>query len=454
MHITLLRGLGRILIAALLMITAVPGTGNSKMAPAAPAAGGNIPYFRYPVVPGATISGYFDHQTSSGLVMFFNGRHNSPGAGFYFNCSSPAMYDWVGCEDPVSGAEACADNRELWYDGHKGIDFEYSPNWNTGAFCDPARFSGITMPVYAPARGLVFMAGYDPYRPANGWHIRLKHDLNGNGNFDDDGFRSVYLHFTANALAVVPGQIVQEGQYLGLGGSTGYSSSPHLHFEVQRSNDGFASYYSTDPFGWQGQGNDPWPWTNLTLWKSPPLIYGNFVHLPVVAHAIPQCDFCFETLSNGGFEAGHSVWVEQGVQVITQYGDPNLNTVPYSGSWLAWMGGRNDGNDTITQAFFVPPGATAGRLRYSVLVNTAEPGGAQDYLYVRLRQPDDAVVQDLDMIDNTFTPQNQWVQREIDIPNLDAYAGQTLSLSFKAATDAANLTSFYLDEVSLMVNGQ
>ena len=83
----------------------------------------------------------------------------------------------------------------------------------------------------------------------------MKHDLNNNGNFDDDNFRSIYLHFTANALAVVPGQIVEEGQYLGLGGSTGYSSSPHLHFEVQRSADYFQStYWSVDPYGWTGQG--------------------------------------------------------------------------------------------------------------------------------------------------------------------------------------------------------
>ena len=113
------------------------------------------------------------------------------------------------------------------------------------------------------------MAGTDPNRPANGWHIRLKHDLNGNGNFDDDNFRSVYLHFTANALAVVPGQIVSEGQYLGLGGSTGYSSSPHLHFEVQRSSDYFqTNYWSVDPYGWQGQGSDPWPYQNVNLCRS------------------------------------------------------------------------------------------------------------------------------------------------------------------------------------------
>ena len=72
------------------------------------------------------ISGYFDHQSAAGLLTFYDGRHSSSGAGFYFSCTNPSMYDWVGCEDAVSGEVACSNNRELWYDGHKGIDYEYS----------------------------------------------------------------------------------------------------------------------------------------------------------------------------------------------------------------------------------------------------------------------------------------------------------------------------------------
>ena len=65
-------------------------------------------YFRYPVVPGATISGYFDHNQADNMVTFYDWRKNSASAGFYFNCSSPAMYDWVGCQDAVSGEQACS----------------------------------------------------------------------------------------------------------------------------------------------------------------------------------------------------------------------------------------------------------------------------------------------------------------------------------------------------------
>ena len=178
------------------------------------------------------------------------------------------MNDWVGCEDNVVGEPLCSNNHELWYDNHKAIDYEYSFNWHTGSSCNVGQFSGITYPIYAPASGRVVWAGYDPSRPANGWHIRIKHDLNNNSNYDDDNFRSVYLHFVENSLAVNQGDIVSEGQYLGLGGMTGTASTPHLHFEVQRSSDNFQSdIWSVDPYGWSGEGADQWPYTNYSLWK-------------------------------------------------------------------------------------------------------------------------------------------------------------------------------------------
>lgn len=411
------------------------------------------PVFRFPVVPDAVISGYFDHQPSGGLVTFYNGRKSNAGAGFYFSCSNPSMYDWVGCEDGVSGEGACSNNRELWYDGHKGIDYEFSANWHTGAVCDPGRFAGITRQIYAPAAGQVLMAGTDPNRPANGWHIRLKHDLNGNGNYNDDNFRSVYLHFTANALAVTAGQIVAEGQYLGLGGSTGYSSSPHLHFEVQRSSDNFqTTNWSVDPYGWQGQGSDPWPYQNVYLFRRPNVVFTNFLHIPLVRKDPPSCDQCGELLQNGGFEAGHTVWNEQGVMIIVHRSEPNLPVSPFSGDWLAWLGGRADALDVLDQDFVVPNGVSGGVLRYALRVSTAEAGGAQDYLYIRLRKTDGTVLWE-EMLSNTFSPQNQWIERERNLGNLSAYQGQTLRLNVKATTNSTYTTHFYLDNVSLWSSG-
>jgi murein DD-endopeptidase MepM/ murein hydrolase activator NlpD len=427
-------------------LTTSPSTAEPETRAAAQAP---TPVFRYPVVPGAIISGYFDHNPQSGQVTFYNGQRNlSSSYGFYFSCTSPNMYDFVGCQDPVSGEPGCANNRELWYDGHKGIDYEYSASWHTGDTCDPARFTGITHPVYAPAAGKVMFAGYDASRPANGWHIRIRHDLNGNSNYDDDNFRSNFLHFTANALAVKTNDLVSEGQYLGLGGSTGYSSSPHLHFEVQKSSDNFqTSVWSVDPYGWSAAGTDPWPYQNTRLWN---INLSKKVFLPsTLNEGGNNCPGCGEMIRNSGFESGKTDWTEVGVDIIDNRSYPNLPITPYAGDWLAWLGGRNYASDTIYQNFNVPTGLKSARLRYVVYMSTAESGGVYDQLVVRLRTAGGDLIQNLDSVDNTFTPTQQWVAREVLVPALTSYQGQTMRISFEATTDGNLVSSFYLDNISL-----
>lgn len=442
---------------------AKPGAQEPASAPAlapasapapAPASLAQGSVFRYPVVPGATISGYFDHSPTGGKVVHYNGVASSASGGFYFQCTNPNMYDYVGCVDPIAGEPGCDNSRELWYDGHKGTDYEFAANWHTGAYCNPGKFNGITRPIYSPARGRVVMAGTDPNRPANGWHIRIEHDLNGNGSFYDDNFRSIYLHFTANALAVSAGQIVEEGQYLGLGGSTGYSSSPHLHFEVQRSSDYFqTNVWSVDPYGWQSSGADPWYAENVVLFRAP-VEYDNFTYLPFIGNRETACQDCQERLRNGGFESGSDGWVEEGVQVINQVGSPNLTVSPYQGSWLAWLGGRNSATDILYQEFQAPAGQSAGRLVYHLYVTTEESGGVYDAMTVNLRNANGELVRQLEMIDNTFSPGGQWVERDIPLSNLSAWQGQTLRVSFEAVTDSNAKTSFYIDSLSLTIPAQ
>lgn len=51
----------------------------------------------------------------------------------------------------------------------------------------------------------------------------------------EGGYRTLYWHMKEGSVAVVLGQTVEAGDALGLVGSSGFSTQPHLHFELQDS---------------------------------------------------------------------------------------------------------------------------------------------------------------------------------------------------------------------------
>lgn len=73
-------------------------------------------------------------------------------------------------------------------------------------------------PIYAIAAGTVTGAGYND---AYGYNVSISH-----GN----GYGSMYAHMTN--FVVSNGQYVNQGQVIGYVGSTGWSTGPHLHFEL------------------------------------------------------------------------------------------------------------------------------------------------------------------------------------------------------------------------------
>lgn len=92
----------------------------------------------------------------------------------------------------------------------------YGRDWHPGI--DIAVDYGT--PVYASAAGYVQQAGwYGGY----GKYIRLGHDF---------GYETAYGHMSR--LAVSAGSFVKKGEVIGYVGSTGYSTGPHLHFEVMK----------------------------------------------------------------------------------------------------------------------------------------------------------------------------------------------------------------------------
>ena len=112
---------------------------------------------------------------------------------------------------PTDGGEITS------YFGGRANPFDgYSPDWHPGI--DIANYYGA--PVYASAAGYVAQSGwYGGY----GRYIRINHDY---------GYVTAYGHMSR--LAVSSGQYVEKGEIIGYVGSSGYSTGPHLHFELIR----------------------------------------------------------------------------------------------------------------------------------------------------------------------------------------------------------------------------
>ena len=79
--------------------------------------------------------------------------------------------------------------------------------------------AGAGTPIAASAGGRVVFAGW---RGGYGRAVIIDHG---------GGITTLYAH--QSSLAVSQGQSVRQGQVVGRVGSTGYSTGPHLHFEVR-----------------------------------------------------------------------------------------------------------------------------------------------------------------------------------------------------------------------------
>ena len=91
------------------------------------------------------------------------------------------------------------------YSYHKGIDLDGFGSWGTA--------------IASAASGTVVLAAWDDW--GLGYHVIVDH-----GN----GFRTTYAHLSE--VWVAQGQWVNQGDAVGALGSTGYSTGPHLHFEL------------------------------------------------------------------------------------------------------------------------------------------------------------------------------------------------------------------------------
>jgi len=112
------------------------------------------------------------------------------------------------------------------YDGHNGIDFSLWPYWWKMMEADQVE-------VIAGAPGVI------TYKQDGQFDMNCNCQGNWNAVYvrHDDGSIAWYGHLKKNSLLDKSvGDVVVEGEYLGIVGSSGCSSNPHLHFEIRDQN--------------------------------------------------------------------------------------------------------------------------------------------------------------------------------------------------------------------------
>jgi hypothetical protein len=110
--------------------------------------------------------------------------------------------------------------------GHNGIDYA----------CP------VGTQIYAVAQGVVTKIQTDP--GGYGLHIRIQHP-----NGVKPEFRTIYAHLSNVAVSL--GQEVAKGKMIGRSGNTGYSTGPHLHFEMRLEppvNNGYGGAVDPTPY--------------------------------------------------------------------------------------------------------------------------------------------------------------------------------------------------------------
>jgi len=157
-------------------------------------------------------------------------------------------------------------------------------------------------------------------------------------------------------------------------------------------------------------------------------------------------------LLNSSFESGPVNWVQfssAGFANITS----SSGTAALTGSWLAWLGGADNLTEYIYQDVTIPANATQANVQfyYKIVTNEGITTTCFDRLTVEVRRSsDNAILGTLTTRCNN-NQTNLWTSS--GPLNVFSFRGQTIRLRFIVTTDSSLTTSFFLDDVTLVADG-
>jgi len=162
---------------------------------------------------------------------------------FFLGIESGWSYDYAGAQAKAN--QKCA--HSLYFPlakyqapscGFKGYTFRNGA-WHGGN--DYTVPSGT--PVYAAASGMAVKTiknmCYSSDEPNYGSEVEIRHP---------NGLLTIYAHLDCDSIKVKTGQFVKVGQLIAKSDNTGWSTGPHLHFEVRIDSTSYSRGTPVDPY--------------------------------------------------------------------------------------------------------------------------------------------------------------------------------------------------------------
>ncbi len=220
------------------------------------------------------------------------------------------------------------------YDGHRGTDYCLL-NF---------RQMDRGIPIYAAAPGVVAGVAYQefdrntnwgnpPYPPAN--YVIIRHS---------DNSYAYYWHMRTNSPTVQVGETIQQGDQLGLVGSSGMSTDAHLHFELGQYEN--SNWVTRDP--WFGT-NNPLP----SLWSVQEPYVGT---LPM---RVFDMGVTTQAAAGGSLNDVSMSYLKNGFSQPLQIGASE----PYI---MCWFQDQNQAGDTYTISLRTPSGRVYSQSNTSI----------------------------------------------------------------------------------------
>jgi murein DD-endopeptidase MepM/ murein hydrolase activator NlpD len=170
----------------------------------------------------ATVGDYANPNITPGTMLVIPGGHaafpEDPTVSISRKHPAPASLGPGACQNLPPGGLIGTGTFTWPTSWHFLSGYDYQPEINHFAIDIAGTFGN---PIYAADSGVVVFAG--PSQWGYGNEIVIDHG---------DGFQTLYAHLEDGGIYVSCGEGILKGAQIGLMGSTGNSTGPHLHFEI------------------------------------------------------------------------------------------------------------------------------------------------------------------------------------------------------------------------------